>query len=151
MATIICHDVHGKTVPVAPEALLFRPAVYGVFIENNQVLLQKHADTNLWRPPGVLLADNETPSQAIRHTFRRLTSMTPRLGPMLYVEDQYLVDNEQRAWHLAVLYYALERPSTAANLSDASKLEWVALETLQRQQMQFGYEAVQAGRLRLKL
>lgn len=151
MATILCHDVHGKTVPVAPEALLFRPAVYGIFIENNQVLLQKHPHSELWRPPGVLLADNETPGQAIRHAFRQLTGMTPRLGPMLYVEDQYVVDGEQRAWHFAVVYYALERPSTAATLSDSGKMEWVALETLRRREMQFGYEAIQAGRLRLKL
>jgi ADP-ribose pyrophosphatase YjhB (NUDIX family) len=67
------------------------------------------------------------------------------------VEDQYVMDSDRRAWHLSVVYYALERPSTAATISDSSKIEWVPLDELDRSQMQFGYEAVQAGRLRLKL
>lgn len=150
MATIICHDVQGNCVLVAPEALLFRPAVYGIFLENHQVLLQKHPDTGLWFPPGTVLAEHETPAQAIRHTFRQLTGMTPRPGPILYLEDQYLVDGERRAWHFAVVYYALERSSAAATLSESGKVEWTPLDTLQRTQMQFGYEAVQAGRLQLK-
>jgi ADP-ribose pyrophosphatase YjhB (NUDIX family) len=151
MTTILCHDVSGGTFPVAPEALFFRPAVYGIFIENSQVLLQKQPQTMLWQPPGTILAENETPTQAVRHIFRRLTGMTPRVGVMLYVEDQYVMDSDRRAWHLSVVYYALERPSTAATISDSSKIEWVPLDELDRSQMQFGYEAVQAGRLRLKL
>ncbi|NJN55484.1 MAG: hypothetical protein HC804_12460 [Anaerolineae bacterium] len=100
----------------------------------------------------MILAENETPTQAIRHAFRRLTGMTPRVGVMLYVEDHYVMEEgERHAWQLAVVYYALERPSTAATISETSKTEWVALPDLQRQQMQFGYEAVQAGRLQLKL
>lgn len=151
MATVLCHEVSGGTFPVSPEALLFRPAVYGIFIENSQVLLQKHPQTALWHPPGTVLAENETLTQAVRHAFRRLTGMTPRVGVMLYVEDQYIMDSDRRAWQLSVVYYALERPSTAATISDSSKIEWLPLDTLERSQMQFGYEAVQAGRLQLKL
>jgi ADP-ribose pyrophosphatase YjhB (NUDIX family) len=151
MATIICHDVEGNPIPVAQEAVLFRPAVYGILIEHNQVLLQKHPDSTLWQPPGAVLGENETPAQTVRQIFRQLTGMTPRPGPMLFVEEQYVIDGEQRAWHLGVVYYALERPSTASTLSESGKIEWVALDNLQRQQMQFGYEAVQAGRLQLKL
>ncbi len=47
----------------------------------------------------VELAKNETPTQAIRQTFQQLTGMIPKLGPMLFVEDQYITDNERRAWH----------------------------------------------------
>jgi len=151
MATILCHDAAGNTFPVAPEALNFRPAVYGIFIENGQVLLQKHPQTLLWHPPGSILAENETPTQAVRHVFRRLTGMTPRMGAMLYVEDQFMMDEDRRAWQFSVVYYALERPSTAATISETGKVEWVPLDGLERQQMQFGYEAVQAGRLQLKL
>lgn len=151
MATILCYDVSGGTFPVAPEALLLRPAVYGIFIENSQILLLKHPQTLRWQPPGTVLAENETPTQAIRHVFRWLTGMTPRVGAMLYVEDQYVLDNDRRAWQLSVVYYTLERPSTAATISDSTKVEWVPLSELERSQMQFGYEAVQAGRLQLKL
>lgn len=59
MATVICYDVDGNTVSVSPGALLFRPAVYGIFIENNQILLVRDAASNLWQPPGAPLAENE--------------------------------------------------------------------------------------------
>lgn len=151
MATIICYDIHGNGVPVAPEALLFQPAVYGLFIENNQILLDKQEETGLWHPPGAILNNLETPAQVMRQTFRKFTGMTPTLGPLLYVEDQYLIDAERRAWRLSVMYYGLQRPSTAATLKESDRLEWVPLADLKREQMQFGYEAIQAGRLVLKL
>jgi len=155
MATIICYDIFGNPVPVSPEALIFRPAVYGIFIENNQTFLLKHPQTELLYPPGHMLAEDETPTQAIRHQFRDLTGMTPKIGPMIFLEDRYFVDDEHRAWHLSALYYALERPKTTATpLSDIDHTnhpEWIHLDNLQRHQMQFGYEAIQAGRLQLKL
>jgi ADP-ribose pyrophosphatase YjhB (NUDIX family) len=155
MATIICYDVFGNAVPVAPEALTFRPAVNGIFIENNQILLQKHPQTGLWHPPGSVLAENETPAQAIRHIFRDLTGMTPLLGPLLFVEDQYHIDDDRRAWCLSTLYYALERPMAAATLAEpddsAVQPDWVSLDDLARHQMQYGYEAILAGKLQLKL
>lgn len=151
MATILCYDDNGNTVPVAPEALSFRPAVYGIFIENNQVLLLRHAVTGLWQPPGGVLAANESPTQQIRQIFRRLTGMSTRLGPVLYMEDLFLIDDERRAWHYAVLYFALERHTAVSAQADSATVEWIPLANLQRQQMQLGYEAVRAGRLQLKL
>lgn len=156
MATIICYDAYGNAVPVASEALTFRPAVYGIFIESNQVYLLKHSDTSLWYPPGIVLSELDTPTQAIRHRFRDLTGMTPTLGPMIYVEDLYHIDEDRRAWHLSALYYALLRPNMAtaaspAETSQTEELVWVPLEDLARNEMQFGYEAVQAARLQLKL
>ncbi|MCP4362563.1 MAG: NUDIX hydrolase [Chloroflexi bacterium] len=151
MATIICTDNLGNPIPVAPEALTFRPAVYGIFIENNQILLQQHPQTDLWHPPGTILAENETPTQVIRQTFQQLIGMIPKLGPMLFVEDQYIIDDERRAWHYSVLYYSLERSPTASAISDSSQTTWLPLDNLEREQMHFGYEAIQAGRLQRRL
>lgn len=155
MATTICSDIFGNLVPVSPEALIFRPAVYGIFIENNQAFLLKHPQTELLYPPGHLLGEDETPTQAIRHQFRDLTGMTPKIGALIFLEDRYFVDDDHRAWHISALYYALERPKTAVNqfseVDDSKKPEWIHLDNLQRHQMQFGFEAIQAGRLQLKM
>ena len=151
MSNIICYDVHGNTVPVAADALTFRPAVYGIFIENNHVLLLEQPESGLLYPPGVVLSDNETPTQAIRQLFRQLTGIMPRLGPMLYVEDQYVVDEERRAWQYAAVYYGLERSTAAATLPETDAVIWLRLDELDRSRLQFGFEAVQAARLQLKL
>jgi ADP-ribose pyrophosphatase YjhB (NUDIX family) len=155
MATVCCYDVYGNAVPVAPESIVFRPAVYGIFIENDYILLLRHPQSELWHPPGSVLASHETPTQAVRHYFRQLTGMTPILGPLLFVEDQYHVDDARQAWHLSVLYYALDRPvataATLAELEGSVQPGWLPLAELKRNQMQFGYEAIQAGWLRLRL
>lgn len=155
MATVCCYDVYGNAVPVAPESIAFRPAVYGIFIENEHILLLRHPQSELWHPPGSMLAAHETPTQAVRHYFRQLTGMTPILGPLLFVEDQYHIDGARQAWHLSVLYYALDRPTataaTLAELESSAQPDWLPLAELERNQMQFGYEAIQAGWLRLRL
>ncbi len=151
---ICCYDVMGKAVMVAPEAITFRPAVYGIFIENQQIILLKHSTTSLWYPPGRILESHEIPSQIVRYEFRGYTDMLPTLGPLLFVEDQYRMDENGRSWHLSVLYYTLSRASTSIsvgmNFKETAVYEWVPLSSLTREQMLFGYEAIQAGQLREK-
>ena len=155
MNTICCYDAYGQAVMMPVEAVVFCPAVYGIFIENNQVLLLRHPQTSFWYPPGRMLTNHETPAQAVRHHFRYMTGMIPHLGPLIFVEDLYHIDDNKQAWHISAMYYALARAqmaiTTLANLTDSPQPEWVLLEALQRQQMQFGYKAIQAGRLRLRL
>ena len=70
MSSIVCYDIHGNAVPIAAESIIFRPAVYGIFIENEQILLQQQPQTSLWHPPGTRLTASDTPTQIIRHHFR---------------------------------------------------------------------------------
>jgi len=155
MATIICHDIQGQPTPVAPEALTFRPAAYGIFIENDLVLLQKEPESGLWYPPGRPLTNHDTPAQVIRHHFRQLTGMIPIVGPFVFVEEQYIIDQEQRPWHQALMYFAVERPPVAATalpaVATAAQPEWVSLSEISRPRMQFGYDALQAGILLRRL
>lgn len=154
MSTIVCYDYNGHPHPTPVEDTLFHPASYGIFIENNHILLVQHPETGLWHPPGSILEANETPTQAVRHHFRRLTGMVPEVGPLVFVEDQYLYNNNQ-AWHLSILYYALNRPSAVTSsvsepIHGVTKA-WIDVEELQREKLQFGYEAIRAGQLHLKL
>lgn len=152
MKKIACYDLEGSTVLVAPDALIFRPAVYGIFIENQQVLLTRHPQTGLWQPPGGILQPHQPPTQAVRHFFRNVTGMTPQLGPLLHVEDDFRLDADGQAWHLTVLYYALDRPeatvATLTELESAIQPDWVPLNECRRDQFQLGYDALEAGKLR---
>ena len=155
MTTIQIFDEQGQAKVVSPEDLTFRPAVYGIFIEHDQILLLRNQETQLLFPPGRIVAENEEPTQAIRHYFRELADITPVLGPLLFIENQYRQE-DTRFWQLSALYYSVERPSTASirfseDENPQNKPEWVQLDALQRSQFQFGYEAVQASKLHLQL
>ena len=152
MASVtICYDLNGRAVPVDRDKLRFRPAVYGLFLDGEQILLVKHPITHLWHPPGGIVPEEETPAQAVRHFFRRVTGMTPRLGPLVFIEDQYRIDETEQAYHLSVLYYALSQPdATHAALSEVEKstpYAWLPLAELPRSALQLGYEAIHAARL----
>jgi ADP-ribose pyrophosphatase YjhB (NUDIX family) len=155
MTTIQIFNDHGQAKVVSPKDLTFRPAVYGIFIEHDQILLLRNQETQLLRPPGRIVAENEEPAQAIRHYFRELADITPILGPLLFIENQYRQE-DNRFWQLSALYYAIERPSTASILfSDDETLkiqpEWLQVDNLERSQFEFGYEAIQASKLYLQL
>ena len=152
---IQCYDQDGETITVSPEDVLFRPAAYGVLIENEQVLLETNPETGLLHPPGHILESHETPTQAIKHHLRNFAGLTPLIGPLLFIEDKYLVKkNLDEVWHLSLLYYALDRPpysSMTISEMEASGANWLPLADLTRPHLQFGYDAIQAGRLRLRL
>lgn len=153
MTMVQIFNAQGRAQTVAAKDLIFRPAVYGIFIELDQVLLLRDLETQLLSPPGRIVNENEEPTQAIRHYFRELAAITPDLGSLLFIETQYRQENDQ-AWKLSALYYAIERPSLASiSFSEDTTLqpEWVPLNSLERTQFQFGYEAVQAGKLHLQL
>jgi 8-oxo-dGTP diphosphatase len=154
MTMIHCYDGQGNEVAVPSEAVVFRPAAYGILIENEQVLLTRQSDTGLWQPPGTILETQETPTQALKQYFRRVAGLSPIIGPLIFVEDLYRITEGGQAWHLSVLYYALDRPpysSLTLVKKEQVQAEWLPLARLERSLLQFGYDALQAARLRLRL
>lgn len=141
-----CQDDAGRLVPVAADALSHRPAAYGLFLEQERVLLQAHPETGLLAPPGVIVESEESPQQALLACFRRLTGLTLRNSPLLHTQEQYRLDDHGRAWRLTALYFRLERPpltqSMPVEVEVAPELIWVPLKDLTPERLQFGSQAV---------
>jgi ADP-ribose pyrophosphatase YjhB (NUDIX family) len=152
---MLCFDDNGQIVEVAGSPAGVRPAVYGILIENDQVLLQHHEQSKLWRPPGKVLDEEETPTSAVLRCFQAAAGITPVITGLLYAEDRCWADGDGRVWHLSVLYYALKRPAAGVagmiDFDSAARPEWFPLENLTREQMLLGFEAVEAGRVRQEL
>jgi ADP-ribose pyrophosphatase YjhB (NUDIX family) len=155
VTTITCFDDHGRATAVPQSDITFSPAVYGVLLENNQVLLQANPETGLWRLPGGRVNGHEKPSQAVRRHFHAVSSITPLAGALLLSEEQYRVDRDGRGWHLAVLYYSVTRQTLGVrgliDLEKSEGLEWLFLNDLAPERLQFGYPAIQLAGLRLGL
>ncbi|MEM7113125.1 MAG: hypothetical protein AAF614_11880 [Chloroflexota bacterium] len=145
--SVTCYDVYGKAVSVATADIVFRPAIYGVLVENDEVLLTAHPTTKLWQPLGLILEEHIEAEQALQRYLQRVIQVVPAVKSLLWVEEQYRVDEEKRAWHLSALYYDLKRPlsSGSPDLNSEQRLAWIPLADLNRSQMQFGYDAIQAA------
>jgi hypothetical protein len=93
------------------------------------------------------------PEQAIRRYFQQQLRILPDLDTLLWLEERHLVDEDGRAWGLSVLYYGLKRPFETKSIAvkTGSLWQWVPLADVERTQMQFGYDAIQAGKLHWQL
>jgi hypothetical protein len=147
---IWCYDALGTAIPVAPERLVYRPAVYGLFVEHGKVWLLRHAANGYFYPPGVILLEYHTPLHALLAHLRQLTGLTLAAGPLLFLEEQYRIDDAGQAWHLSAMYFAVHRPPLAVTMpvetGTVPDAEWLPLNDVTREQMQFGYQAIQAAR-----
>jgi ADP-ribose pyrophosphatase YjhB (NUDIX family) len=146
---VYCCNVHGNLVPFPRTHLKFSPAVYGILIENNRALLQMEPVSRLFFPPGGRVSAEQTTAQAVRQHFRAATGITPEVGHVLLIQDEYRVDENNQPWHLAVMYFSLTRPtagrSSLVDFDNPAKPEWISLDHLTRPQLFFGYDAIQVA------
>lgn len=141
-----CVDEKGDVISVPAGEVTFRPAVYGILIDNQRVVLDRRGEKELWRPPGGRLDRGQTPGQVLQASFRAATGFAPVRGPLLLLEEQHHVDAEGRAWHLAAIYYALRRPAgSMATMGDEGP-QWIPLDELAPEKLLFGYRAIDAAR-----
>lgn len=154
MTTIVCYDPHGQPVPVAANALTFCLAAYGICIENNEILLLKDVQTGWMTWPGAMLRVGERPYHVVSRAYHLLTGIVPVVGQMLFMEELYQVDGDGRAWHVSAMFYWLERPSATSFSLTSSDVNFqpqmIPADLVQLNQLQFGYQALQAGLRRLK-
>lgn len=141
-----CVDEEGELVAVPAEQVTFRPAVYGILIDSGRVALESRGKRHLWQPLGGRLACGQTPGQVLQARFQAATGFAPERGPLLLLEEQHRVDGEGRAWHLAVMYYALRRPAGGVATMGDDGPQWVPLNELTTEMMLFGYRAIDAAR-----
>ncbi|HSM57273.1 MAG TPA: hypothetical protein VK879_14070 [Candidatus Sulfomarinibacteraceae bacterium] len=149
-------SLFSKRPEPSAEEVVFRPAVYGVLIQNQRVLLQQGTQSGLWRPVGVVLANGQTPLQALCAQFRAVVHFSPRPGPLIYMEERRSTDGEGRCWRLSLLYYLVHAaPGIATEtdpspVNDAQQVSWFSVHELSRDQMEFGYVAIQTALRRLE-
>ena len=117
------------TTPVSK----FRIALYGVLVENGRALL---TDTRV--PSGVItnfpgggLELGESPLEALAREFREETSITVRIGELLFCSQRFQQNPEYPHEQLMHIYYRVYRDEGAVHLGgnsdDVVSASWVAL------------------------
>lgn len=126
-----------------------QPAIYGILLENDQVLLQRNPETGLWQPPGQLLQPGQLPQQAISTAFQALLMFSPQAGPLVFMEEVRASTINGQPQHLTRLYYLLNRPSgvlaAIQEISNRQDVQWTAIHDLRREKMHLGYAAIQVA------
>ncbi len=106
------HDVSGRTVK-APKEYGWRPAVYGILIEDNKLLFIQPDWDNKYCLPGGSMNFGETPVQALEREFLEETGYKVKVSPQpIYVGSLLFSDSkENKSFQRISMYYEVKRIS----------------------------------------
>ena len=104
----VCIDLFGKEFTVATESLLWRPAVYGIVIKNNSVLLSKQYGDRYGLPGGGLNL-GEDPKDGVVREVKEETGINVGNPKLIGLENSYFKTTHastNKAYHSLLLYFA---------------------------------------------
>lgn len=135
--SVTCHDIEGNTYQVSANKLTFRPAVYGVIIQNNKVLLSKQWDGYDFPGGGIELG--ESTEEALEREVKEETGIEVNVGQILHSEHSFFkLPFKGTFVHSIHLYYQCEMIAgelstqflVAQEQEYAGMPEWIDLDRL---------------------
>ncbi len=103
---IICEDKDGKKYEVFAGELSFRPAVYGIIIQNGEVLLSKQWDGYDFPGGGINLG--ETIEEALKREVKEETGFEVKIGKLVTCENSFYKRVKGDYIHAIFMYYLCE-------------------------------------------
>jgi 8-oxo-dGTP diphosphatase len=121
---------------MTPKVQKFRVALYGILLENNQVLM---ANTRV--PSGIItnfpgggLELGEAPLEALTREFQEETGLTVEVKELLFCSQNFQQNPEYPTEQLMHIFYRVERVGgeliTQGNNDDVASVEWASLQEL---------------------
>jgi len=137
ITSVTCQDIKGKEYKVSPEDLTFRPAVYGVVIKDDKILLQKCWDGYDFPGGGIDLG--EPTKEALVREVKEETGMDVSVGEIVFCNNSFFkLPYKDNFVHSIHMYYKCE--VTGGELSTeffdvqekkyADMPEWVSLSEI---------------------
>lgn len=84
---VICEDIEGKTYQVNVSELSFRPAVYGVIVKDDKILMSKQWDGYDYPGGGIELG--EPTEDALVREVKEETGLDVKIGKILHCEHSF--------------------------------------------------------------
>lgn len=104
---VICEDIEGKTYQVDTQELTFRPAVYGVIVQNGKILMSKQWDG--YDLPGGGIELGESTEAALVREVKEETGLNVKVGSILGCEHSFFkLPFKGNFVHSIHLYYECE-------------------------------------------
>ena len=126
---------------MSPKVQKFRVALYGVLVENNQVLMATTRVPSglITNFPGGGLELGEAPLEAVAREFHEETGLTVAVKELLFCSQQFQQNPEYPTEQLMHIFYRVERVGgeliTNGNNDDVASVEWVTLQDLEHKRI----------------
>ena len=121
--TVTCFDVEGKKYEVPVDQLQWRPAVYGIVIKDNQILLPKQFGDRYDLPGGGVDLGEKLEDAVIREV-KEESGIDVKNPKLLGMQESFFMASHANklAYHSYMFYYSCEH--VGGELSTAGFDEW---------------------------
>jgi 8-oxo-dGTP pyrophosphatase MutT (NUDIX family) len=105
---IVCHNLKGKQFLVNIKDVKFRPAVYGILIEKNKILLSKQWDGYDFPGGGIEIYENI--EQALKREFLEETGLKVKIGKVIHCQSSlYMSYFKKEPWNTILMYFFVDK------------------------------------------
>jgi 8-oxo-dGTP pyrophosphatase MutT (NUDIX family) len=135
--TITCTSLYGKPVEIAREKIIYRPAVYGLIVHDNRMLMVRTRSTGKLYLPGGGIELGERVEDALHREVYEETGLRVRIQRFNnFKEDFFYYDPWDQAYHGLLFFYVCQ-PLTFDLCEDnriedeeSSQPRWMSLEEI---------------------
>lgn len=136
---ITCVDIDKNKIEVDVKDLKFRPAVYGVLIENNQILLSKQWDG--YDFPGGGIEIDETIEEALVREFWEETGLKVKVKQVVDCRTSFFIKVfSKEPVNNILIYFLVEKIGGDLNIDNIAKNEkqyigmpeWIDLDKIEK-------------------
>ncbi|WP_324716890.1 NUDIX domain-containing protein [Carboxydochorda subterranea] len=138
--TVVCRTVRGELRRFPAQTLRFRPAAYGIALQDGQVLVARSHFSGYWELPGGAVAPWETLEEGLAREYQEETGLPVAVGEFVAF-DQGFIAFFQHAFNSLRFYY-LVRPEASqptAQKDEVDEVRWIDLGRLSEATMAPGH------------
>ncbi|MBG0787614.1 MAG: NUDIX domain-containing protein [Anaerolineaceae bacterium] len=141
--TVTCRDIYGDQVTLPLEKMIFRNSVYGLILNEGNLLVVRTRSTGLYAFPGGGIEMGEPIADALHREIREETGINVEMGELATLtEDFFYYNPGDEAYHALLLFYWCQ-PLTTALVTDADVYDeeseaprWVPIRELAAEDFQ---------------
>ena len=137
-------DLFGKFVLVSAEKFTKRIGVYGLLLNNDSILMQRHPELNVFGLPGGEVENIETLNQALRREFLEETGLTVSVKNLLTVTDEFFSVSDIHYHSFNIFYYVKLQGGkilTNGNGDDTAEVKFIPLKDLGPEKTQWAFHS----------
>jgi 8-oxo-dGTP diphosphatase len=133
--TVTCRSLRGQRTQYPAETVRFRPAAYGLCVQNGRVLLARSSFTGRWEPPGGAFEPWEPLEEGLAREFAEETGIRVRPRRLVDFRDDFVAFFDH-PFHSLRFYYLVELlqnppPPPSPDAEEVLEVAWKSRQELE--------------------
>jgi ADP-ribose pyrophosphatase YjhB (NUDIX family) len=140
-------DIQGNPATLDVDRLQWRPSVYGLAIQDNQLLVLDNPRTENYELPGGGVDIHESLTDALQREIMEECNVSVTVGDLLHMDEQFFLTPGGNHWHTLRFFYRVTVTGGTLRVNDpdehSTNPHWHALDELTATNIAVHWQAIQ--------